>query len=67
MLPYLKTSQVADQLGVEFHRVDALIRRRKIPSPAKDGSGHLIWLPADVERAKAALAAIRAKKRPAAE
>jgi hypothetical protein len=52
------TRQVADDLGIRETHLRSLLRMGKIkPGPGKNGSGDLIWLPVDVRRARAALAA----------
>jgi hypothetical protein len=55
-IPYLKTPAVARLLGVPYWRLSSLIRWGRIEAPAKDSSGHYVWLPDDVERARQALA-----------
>jgi hypothetical protein len=65
MLPFKlpkKTPQVAVQLNATYWRIIGLIRGRKIKAPFKDDSGDFWWTPADIERAKKALAEIDRKR-----
>jgi len=55
-LPFLKTAAVARALGISYASLFKLIRNGRIAPPARDSSGDYIWMPDDVERAKAALA-----------
>jgi hypothetical protein len=52
----LKTIEVVRKLAVPYTRLVDLIRNNRIPRPAKDASEDYIWFPADVERARHALA-----------
>jgi hypothetical protein len=52
----LKTTEVRRKLAVTYSRLMDLIRHDRIPHPAKDASDDYIWFPADVERARVALA-----------
>jgi hypothetical protein len=56
---YLKSTAVARQLNVPYHRLFGLIRGGKLEPPLKDSSGDYVWLPEDLERARQALAAGR--------
>jgi hypothetical protein len=57
------TREVADELGIPETHLRSLLRFGKIkPEPGKNGSGDLIWFPADVRRAREALAARQRKK-----
>jgi hypothetical protein len=58
-MSFLKSAAVADLLGVPYWRLFDLLRTRKLTPPAKDSSGDYVWLPEDVERARAALRASR--------
>jgi hypothetical protein len=58
----LKSSVVAELLGVGYHHLFGLIRSRKLAPPGKDSSGDYVWTPADVDRAREVLLA-RAKRR----
>lgn len=51
----LKTSVVAEQLGIGYHRLFGLIRSRKLTPPGKDSSGDYVWSPEDVARARSLL------------
>ncbi len=64
MPPYMKTPAVADLLGVPYWKIVQLLRSRSITPPAKDTSGDFVWVEADVERARQALA-VRRRGRPA--
>lgn len=55
----LKTLQAAKLLGVPYYRLRYLISIGKIPSPAKDWSGDLVWSDDDVARAREAIASPR--------
>lgn len=53
----LKTPAVAALLGVAYHRLYSLLRYRVVPPPAeRDSSGHMLWTPAEVAAARAAIA-----------
>ena len=54
---WFKSRAVADQLGVSYWRLFGLLRSGRIAPPGKDSSGDFVWLPEDVERARAALGA----------
>lgn len=51
---YKSTGQVADELGTNEPRIQALIRRKKLPPPARIGSQRA-WTPEDIERLRAVL------------
>jgi hypothetical protein len=52
----LKTPAAARALGTTYHRLMGLIRFDKLnPAPQRDSSGHYVWSPEDMERARAAL------------
>jgi hypothetical protein len=55
----LKTIEVVRKLAVPYSRLMDLIRNNRIPRPPKDASEDYIWWPADVERARHALATAR--------
>jgi hypothetical protein len=63
MQPTRKTPAAARLLGVTYHRLIGLVRFGKISPPAKDDSGDYAWSPDDMERARAALAAVPARRR----
>jgi hypothetical protein len=46
-------------LGCSYDQLTGLLRRGRIPEPAKDESGDFWWSEADLERARQALAAGR--------
>jgi hypothetical protein len=50
---------VADLLGIPYYRLVYLLKARRLVAPAKDSSGDFCWTADDVERARAALAALR--------
>jgi hypothetical protein len=55
-MSFLKSRVVADQLGISYYNLFELIRSKHLTPPDKDSSGDYVWTPADVERARAALA-----------
>jgi hypothetical protein len=55
-MAFLKSRAVADQLGISYYNLFELIRSKHLTPPEKDSSGDYVWTPADVERARAALA-----------
>ncbi len=61
-MAYLKSRAVADQLGISYYNLFELIRSKHLTPPDKDSSGDYVWTPADVERAREAVAA-RARRR----
>lgn len=56
---YRSTTSAAAILGVPYFRLAYLIRARRISPPARDDTGNYAWSEADIERARAALAARR--------
>jgi hypothetical protein len=62
VISYLKTAVAAERLDVPPYRLTNLVRYRRIPAPPKDSSGDFLWSPADLERARQALAAGRRRK-----
>jgi hypothetical protein len=62
-LTLLKTGAAADALGVPESDLHYLVRRKRIPPPPKDSSGDYVWLPDDLDRARAALASVRRHRR----
>jgi hypothetical protein len=62
MTQHLKTPVAARELGTTYHRLIGLVRFNKIDPPQRDSSGDYIWSPADIERAREALAAGRGRK-----
>ena len=63
MLP-LKTKSAAARLGATVEQLLACIYHGKLAPPGKDESGDYIWFDSDIERARAALAVDRRRKRP---
>jgi len=55
------TAEVADELGVPPYVLENLVQNRRIARPAKDRSGRRVWTPADVQAAREALAARKAR------
>jgi DNA-binding transcriptional MerR regulator len=51
----LLSGPAADALGVGYHRLHNLIRRRLIPEPERDSSSRYLWTEEDLERARQAL------------
>jgi DNA-binding transcriptional MerR regulator len=62
MREHFKTREVAQQLGYRTSRIHLLIQDNLITPPVKDEYGNYRWFPADVERARAALAIDRRTK-----
>jgi hypothetical protein len=54
--------EVCGLLEINYPALVYLMRYRKIPLPAKDGSGDFVWTDKDIARARAALAKIRKPK-----
>jgi len=52
---YLKSMQVAQQLGINYWRLVYLLRSDKIAQPKKDASGDLIWSARDVQKVRKVL------------
>jgi hypothetical protein len=65
-MPFFKSRAVAEQLGCSYWKLYELLRSGQLAPPQKDTSGDYTWLDADVERARAALAARRARRKEAA-
>jgi hypothetical protein len=56
MLIPLKTPAAARSIGTTYHRLMGLIRFAKLdPAPDRDSSGHFVWSPEDLDRARQAL------------
>jgi hypothetical protein len=56
MAIHLKTPAAARALSTTYHRLMGLIRFAKLdPPPARDSSGHYVWSPKDLQRARQAL------------
>jgi hypothetical protein len=52
----LKTPAAARAIGTTYHRLIGLIRFAKLnPLPLRDSSGHYVWTPADLDRARQAM------------
>jgi predicted site-specific integrase-resolvase len=60
----LTTRAVADHLGVPYYTLANLLRAGRMAPPTKNLSGDYVWSEADVERARAALAARRGRREP---
>lgn len=59
-----KTSAVCQRLEVGYHGLYSLIRERRLPPPEqRDCSGHYLWSDIEVEAARQAIEAARARKR----
>jgi hypothetical protein len=58
-MPYLKTPGVCRELSCTYSLLANLMRSGRLAPPQKDSSGDFVWTPADVERARAALASRR--------
>lgn len=54
--------RAAKELGISFYRLRYLVTAGKIPAPATDEYGKYAWTDADLERARAALAADRQRR-----
>jgi hypothetical protein len=63
MLPR-KTPRAAREAGITLTNLYSLLRSGKLAPPAKDSSGHFVWLDADLERLLRVLDAER--RRPSA-
>jgi hypothetical protein len=60
---FIKTSVAVIELETTYHKLIGLIRFRKIdPLPARDSSGDYLWTDADLDRARAALTAMRQRR-----
>jgi predicted DNA-binding transcriptional regulator AlpA len=64
---YLKTPQVATQLGITYSTLMEMMRARKFPPPRKDYSGDFIWTPEDVARVAAARKLMFSRRQRAAQ
>jgi hypothetical protein len=62
MPTFLKSSQVIRLLGISYYRLVSTLRSGKMEPPARDFSGDFIWLEADIERLRAALAVDRRRR-----
>ncbi len=62
MILYLKTPAAAKKLGISYTKLIALMRYEKLEPPGRDSSGDYVWLDADLDRVRAALAKSPAKK-----
>jgi len=58
-MAFRKAPVAARELGISYHQLIGLIRYDKITPPERDSSGDYLWLDADLERARAALASMR--------
>jgi hypothetical protein len=58
----LKTPTLCAVIGATYGQIVSAIRGGKLTPPAKDTSGDYYWLPADVERARLAVATDRRRK-----
>jgi hypothetical protein len=61
-MAFLKTREVARPLGVRYHALANRLRDGRLVAPGKDSSGDYVWLPADIEMARLALAAPRLER-----
>jgi hypothetical protein len=61
-LLYLKSPAAARELGITYSTLSNLIRHGHIAPPPKDSSGDFVWLPEDLERVRAVLAARRPRQ-----
>ncbi len=61
-MPFRKTAAVARLIQTSYFNLHSMIRTGRIPAPARDDSGHYVWSPEDVERARQALEAARQKR-----
>ena len=50
----LKTTEAARRNGMTVHTLHNYVRHGLIPPPARDGSGHFLWLEDDIARAREA-------------
>jgi hypothetical protein len=64
-MSWYKSRVVSNMLGVPYYTLFGLITRGRMAAPAKDSSGDFVWTDADVERARAALAARHQRRRAA--
>jgi hypothetical protein len=52
---YFKSPQAAKQVPCSYYNLMDMIRDGRLdPPPERDTSGHYIWTPKDIERARAA-------------
>jgi predicted DNA-binding transcriptional regulator AlpA len=49
MVDFLRTSAVAERLGVPAGQLYNAVRRGRIPEPPRDSSGQLAWFANDVD------------------
>jgi hypothetical protein len=59
---FLKTTVAARTLGVPYHQLISIIRSGHLDSPSKDSSGHYLWSPSDISRARQVLARRRPRR-----
>ena len=60
-----KTTVAVRELATTYHRLIGLIRFGKIdPIPGRDSSGDYLWSDEDMQRARQALAALDAARKP---
>jgi hypothetical protein len=52
----MPTFEVLRVLNASYNQIAGLINRGKITRPAKNERGDFVWAPADIERARKALA-----------
>jgi hypothetical protein len=64
-MSFRKTPVAARELGISYHQLIGLLRYDKIDPPARDSSGDYLWADADIERAKAAIRAMRRSQKEA--
>jgi hypothetical protein len=61
-MPPIKTRDAAKLLGCRYFQLIYAINTERLTPPAKDSSGDYVWTDADIERARAALAAWKQKR-----
>jgi hypothetical protein len=56
---FLKSSGLAQELGIPYTHLFSLLRTGRLERPEKDSSGDYLWTAADINRARRALACDR--------
>jgi hypothetical protein len=67
MPTYRKTPVAARELGLTYTQLVGLIRYGHIAPPGRDSSNDFVWTDADMDRARAALAARRKRRKAVAD